>query len=232
VVGLVTAIIVLLGIWYFASRVSDYYDQIQTGVVDLSAFSSPEEISQLQGSQGAISDLPPELAVHNFADDPAIGAEDAELVIVAFEDFQCPFCGAVEPEIQTMLARHSDRIRFVYRDFPIAELHPQAAKAAEAGQCAHEQGQFWPYHDLLYRNQAALTVSDLKRYAAELQLNTAQFDNCLDTGKYTEEVSDDFADGVRAGVTGTPTFFFNGNRVAGVITAAGFDQIIHYFTQQ
>ncbi|MBI2411308.1 MAG: thioredoxin domain-containing protein [Candidatus Kerfeldbacteria bacterium] len=226
VVLLVGAILLLAIMMYFAKRTYSYYEQIRTGTVDFSQF----EHGATTNLTNAEEVKNPNLAyVNNFVDDPSIGPADAKLTIVAFEDFQCPNCGEVFLAEKQMLSQYGSQIRFVYRDFPITDLHEHAQAAAEAGQCANDQRKFWPYHDMLFQHQEQLDVTYLKQYAQQLGLNTDQFDNCLDSGKYTEEVKADFADGLRAGVGGTPTFFFNGNKLAGVITYAGFQKIINYF---
>lgn len=224
---LVMSIILLLVFGVIAKSTFDYYTDLSTNSLNLHSFETggKTEAKNLQ-TVGTIRNS----AAENFADDPSIGPSDAKLTIVMFEDFQCPFCRQQFAALRTAIAKYSDRVRFVYRDFPISELHANAQKAAEAANCANEQQQFWSYHDKLFLNADNLTVNDLKLYAAQLHLDTAKFDNCLDTGKYTAEVAADFQDGVQAGVTGTPTFFFNGNRLAGVLSEEGFKQLIAYFT--
>ncbi len=103
-------------------------------------------------------------------------------------------------------------MKLVYRDFLV---HSTSQKAQEAAECAEDQGKFWEMHDLLYQNQGALGVSDLKGYAQQLGLNTASFDSCLDSGKYASEVQKDTSEGRSYGVSGTPTFFINGNKLVG-----------------
>ena len=115
---------------------------------------------------------------------------------------------------------------FVYRDFPIAYIHADAQKAAEAGECADDQGKFWELHDMIYTNQERMTVDDLKQYAVQVGMSGRDFDACLDSGKYEQEVKNDLQDGYNAGVTGTPTFFINGIRVPGAIPLDVFDAIV------
>jgi protein-disulfide isomerase len=112
---------------------------------------------------------------------------------------------------------YGDKIRFVYRDFPLTSLHQYAEKAAEASECADDQGKFWEYHDLLFANQSALDVDSLKSYAAQLGLDTAKFNDCLDSGKQTAEVQKDAQDAKSYGATGTPAFFINGVLVSGAL---------------
>jgi protein-disulfide isomerase len=114
----------------------------------------------------------------------------------------------------------------VYRDFPLTSIHQYAQKAAEASECADDQGKFWEYHDLLFANQSTLDVDSLKGYAAELDLDTATFNDCLDEGKQSSEVEKDSQDAQAAGVTGTPAFFINGQLVSGAQPFSVFQQVI------
>lgn len=162
------------------------------------------------------------------ADDPWFGNRDAAVVVVEFGDFQCPYCQQAFPDIRSLMTKYRDRVLFIFRDFPISELHPEAAKAAEAGQCAWEQGsdRFWAMHDRLFLNQEDLTVPALKSYAASAGLDTSVFDRCLDSGGNAGEVSADYADGLAAGVQGTPTFFVNGRRFSGALPRDVLENII------
>jgi len=159
-------------------------------------------------------------------DDPARGPQNAAVTIVEFSDFQCPACKSyadqTEPQI---LSTYGDRIRYVFRDLPAAS-HPQAPKAAEAAQCAFDQGKFWEYHDKLFQSQAALDVDSLKAYAKALGLNESAFNTCLDSGKYTQEVQKDYQDAINYGVTSIPTFFINGRKLVGAAPFSSFQTII------
>jgi protein-disulfide isomerase len=149
-------------------------------------------------------------------DDPAQGAEDAAVTIIEFSDFQCPYCARFDTEtLPQILSNYGDRVRFVYRDFPLTSLHANAVKAAEASECADDQGKYWEYHDLLFQNQSALDDASLKSYAASLGLDTAAFDECLDSDSKVSEIQKDFQDGSAAGVQGTPAFFVNGILIEG-----------------
>lgn len=159
-------------------------------------------------------------------DDPSIGPLDAQVTVVEFSDFECPFCKQAFPIVRELMAQYGDRMRFVYRDFPIASLHEQATKAAEAGECAHVQGKFWALHDKIFQNAPAITVPELKQYAKEVGLSTAVFDACLDSGQYTQEVQSDLADGASLGVRGTPTWFINGHKIEGVIPRDVFVKLL------
>jgi protein-disulfide isomerase len=159
-------------------------------------------------------------------DDPAKGPADAPVTIVEFSDFQCPYCSRVNPTLARLKDRYGDSIRIVFRDFPLLQIHPQAAKAAEAGSCANEQGKFWPMHDLMFANQARLDVASLKQHAATAGLDAAAFEKCLDSGKHAAEWQKDAADAEKAGVQSTPAFFVNGRPVIGAVPYEQFSSVI------
>jgi protein-disulfide isomerase len=150
------------------------------------------------------------LTVPVSAHDHAQGPADAPVTLVEYGDYECPYCGKVFPIVQRIQERMGDRLRFVFRNFPIATSHPHARKAAEAAEAAGGQGQFWPMHDLLYRHQHALEDADLVRYAGRLGLDVERFEQDLSNHTYAQRVRDDFMSGVRSGVAGTPGFFING----------------------
>jgi protein-disulfide isomerase len=160
-------------------------------------------------------------------DDPSQGPADAKVTVIEFSDFQCPYCARFQADtLPQIMQNYGDKIRFVYRDFPLTSLHQYALKAAEASQCANEQGAYWKYHDMLFQNQSALDDASLKNYAATLQLDTATFNQCLDSDKYMSEVQKDYQDGLAAGVQGTPAFFVNGNLIEGAQPYAVFKAAI------
>jgi protein-disulfide isomerase len=145
----------------------------------------------------------------SIADNPSLGKPDAPVTVIEFSDYQCPFCQRfVRNTLPTLKTDYIDtgKVRYVFRDFPLA-IHRQARKAAEAAHCAGEQGKYWEMHDVIFNNQQALKVEDLKEHARDLDLEPTTFDNCLEQGNYTAEIDKDFADGSAAGVTGTPSFF-------------------------
>lgn len=158
-------------------------------------------------------------------DDPVKGPANAKITIIEFSDYQCPFCARAEPTMNQIIDTYKDDIKIVYRDFPLG-FHENAQKAAEASECADEQGKFWEYHDKLFANQGALDIPSLKAYAIELKLNSAQFNQCLDSGKYEPEVKKDLEDGKAAGVSGTPAFFINGRLVSGAQPFDNFKKVI------
>ena len=153
----------------------------------------------------------PEPPVQNVSvdDDPARGEVNAPVTIVEFTDFQCPACAAMHPVLEEVLKSYGNKVRFVVRDFPLTQ-HENARKAAEAANAAHAQGKFFEYATLLFKNQKALEVASLKKYASDLGLNRARFDAELDRGMYGAEVEKDLEDGEMYGVGSTPTIFING----------------------
>ena len=162
-------------------------------------------------------------------DDPAKGPATAPVTIVEFSDFQCPYCARVGPTLKRVEEVYGEKVRIVFSDFPLLQIHKDAAKAAEAGTCAAEQGKFWPLHDKLFANQAKLTVADLKQHAKDAGLDAAAFDQCLDSGKQTAEWNEDLKDGERYGVTGTPAFFVNGRLLGG---AASFEKLAEVIDEE
>jgi protein-disulfide isomerase len=149
------------------------------------------------------------MAKVSIADNPSLGKTDAPITVIEFSDYQCPFCQRFVrntlPGLQTDYI-NTGKVRYIFRDFPLA-MHRQARKAAEAAHCAGEQGKYWEMHDVIFNNQQALKVEDLKEHASSLNLEPTAFNNCLEQGKYAAEIDKDFADGSAAGVTGTPSFF-------------------------
>lgn len=169
---------------------------------------------------------PLDSVLRNSQDDPFLGNPQADIVIVEFADFQCPYCQESAKIIKQVMARYPDDIYFIYRDFPITEIHPESLKAALAGQCAWEQGNFWDLHDLLFANQDNLDDKKIINLAAQAGLDLDRFANCLDNKKYLEEVLIDFEDGINLGVAGTPTFFVNGYSVSGIVPVDKWEELI------
>jgi len=161
-------------------------------------------------------------------DDPYLGAEDAPVTIVEFSDFQCPFCKRFREQTFNKIKENfidTGIVKFVYRDLPLS-FHPYAQKAAEAAQCAHEQGKFWEYHDKLFENQQQLDENSLKKYAADLGLDVEAFTTCLDSGKYEEETLKDAQAAAGQGIGGTPGFIINGKKISGAQPYDKFEQVI------
>ena len=152
----------------------------------------------------------PVVATVSIAGNPIMGKKDAPVTLVEFSDYQCPFCRRFsEGTLPALKEKYIDtgRVRYVFRDFPLDRIHPQARKAAEAAHCAEDQGKYWEMHDLLFKNQKDLQVGKLKAYARSLKLDPIAFDDCLEKDKYAAKVQKNLEDGVGAGIRGTPSFF-------------------------
>ena len=165
-------------------------------------------------------------------DDPYLGGENAKVTIIEFSDFACPFCAKFENEIlPKILEKYGDKIKFVYRDFPV---HENVSKlAAEAANCAGDQRKYWDYHKLLFEKQnewvkpnESLVRQKLYSFAEQLNLNMDDFKACMDSDKYDKEIQKDYIDGAKAGVTGTPTIFINGIKIVGAQPVEEFYKII------
>ena len=159
-------------------------------------------------------------------DDPSEGKADAPVTLVEYSDFQCPFCLRVMPTLKQLRVKYGDKIRVVWKDFPLTQIHPQAFVAAQAGNCAREQGKFWELHDKMFGNQSALQPDALKKYAADAGLDAAKFNQCLDSSKYEARVQDALSAGGRLGITSTPTVFVNGRIVSGAQPIEVFQSVI------
>jgi len=169
------------------------------------------------------------LALIETSDDPALGADKPLITIVEFGDFQCPFCKEEYPIIRRIASQYSDVVKLIYRDFPVPATHPDAIGAALAAGCAQEQGKFWEYHNLLYDNQSDLSVENLLVMAQGLNLNFDQFSQCLGDQKYLNEIQNDMLDGIKLGITGTPTFFINGYKIEGVISYSTWVDLVEKY---
>ena len=143
---------------------------------------------------------------------PWIGGASARLTIVEFTDFECPSCAATQPILEELVKEFGDRVKLVAHSFPL-DQHKHAAKAAEAAEAAREQGKYWEYVAILFKNQKALEVDKLKEYAGQLGLDRKKFDAALDSGKFADIVKRDVSEGDKLGVDSTPTVFINGKRV-------------------
>jgi protein-disulfide isomerase len=143
------------------------------------------------------------------------GRFDAAVTLVEYGDYQCPFCGRAYHVVEDVLDRVGDDVRYVYRHFPLSQIHPHAPLAAQAAEAAFAQGKFWPMHSALFESQDALELDDLMRYARGLGLNVEQFVEELQSGAHAPKVASDFRSGVRSGVNATPTFFVDGQRLDG-----------------
>ncbi len=201
----------------YITKNGNYFVQSAIPISD----SIPSQLPDDQELNQRINDVSPD-------DDAIKGEVNAPVTIIEFSDYECPFCGRffeqTLPELNEAYIK-TGKVKLIYRDFPL-DIHPNAQKAAEAAECAGEQGKYYEMHDKLFENQNALDVGSLKKYAKDIGLNTDEFNKCLDSGKMSDEVSQDFIDGQSYGVTGTPTFFINGKPLLGAQPFSEFEKII------
>ncbi len=157
---------------------------------------------------------------------PIRGVPEGSVTLVEFSDFHCPFCKRVQPTLEKVLDRYPDKVKLVFRDFPLDQLHPKARQAASAARCAGDQNKFWEYHDLLFANAPKASTKDLTAYAKQVGLNEEKFQSCLSDGVHKAAVQRDVEAGARLGITGTPMFFINGRPLSGALPFERFVQVI------
>jgi len=146
------------------------------------------------------------------AEDHAAGNPEATVTLVEYGDYECPHCGRAHPIVQRILAEFGADIKFVFRNFPLSEIHPHAVRAAAAAEFASGQGKFWEMHDTIFENQRALDDSHLAAYGSRLGLDPVDLVTALEDETILGRIEHDFMTGIRSGVNGTPTFFLNGTR--------------------
>ncbi|MFQ5440790.1 MAG: DsbA family protein [Nitrosopumilaceae archaeon] len=219
---LIVALMIVIGIAgyfsgsYFSNPDSELVTKTELAEA-LSDFESKIESTQQMPSQPS---QPVEISLD---DDPIRGDPNAPITIVEFSDFQCPFCARFHVQtLPSLLEEYIDagKVNLVYRDFPIQSIHPNALPAAVAAECANEQGNYWDYHDALFEKQSDWSrldsnsaIAAFSQYADDIGLEKQQFDSCLETGKYLEEVQGDLSDGRDYDVTGTPAFFIGNEQI-------------------
>ena len=185
-------------------------------------------VASLQKAAGvAVTLLPPHVDV-TVGDSPSIGSANAPVTLVEFADYQCPYCHQMEPVVQSIREQYGDKIRFVYKNFPLPN-HQFAEKASEAALCAGQQGQYWAYHDRLFASNGPndLDVPGLKKTAADLKLDTARFNTCLDSGAEAATVARTLGEGKAIGISGTPSFTINGYYLSGAIPQEVLTDVIN-----
>ena len=169
-------------------------------------------------------------------DDPMLGSPDAKVLIIEFGDYQCPSCRMFWKDVEPRLKKEyidTGKVKLVFRDYPIVQIHPEALLAAEAVNCSADQNKYWQYHDKVFREQynkgddlVRFKAVDLKKWAKDIGIDPAKFDQCLDSEKYKNEVLKDKADGDAVSVQGTPTFFINGHVIGGAQPYPAFKNLI------
>jgi protein-disulfide isomerase len=168
--------------------------------------------------------LAPPRAKVDTQDAQMIGPANAPVTLVEFADYECPYCQKVAADVKKLQADLGDKVAFTYKDFPLP-MHARAEKAAEATRCASKQGKYWELHDELFRSKE-LDVDQIKAQARALKLDTAEFDRCLDSGEQAAVVERDRKEGMRLGITGTPSFFINGHFLSGALDYAALRQVV------
>jgi protein-disulfide isomerase len=153
-----------------------------------------------------------------------MGPKNAPVKVIEFADYECPYCQKVSPDLRKLQTEFGDKVSFTYRDFPLP-MHARAEKAAEAARCAGEQGKFWEFHDELFQSKE-LDFGQLKVHAQALNLDSTRFNKCLDSGDEAAAVAQDRKEGVRLGLTGTPSFFINGHFLSGAVDYATLRKIV------
>lgn len=184
--------------------------------------------SAVAETQQAEITIPEEVVRYDIPvdDDPSLGPADAPITLIEFSDYQCPFCTKWHDEVYArLMEEYKGKIRFVYRDLPLPS-HPEAQSAAEAANCAGEQGDYWEFHNALFSEKYGLGVEAYKKYADDLGLDSDALVACLIEGRYADEVQADYAFAGNLGVSSTPTFFINGIALVGAQPYEVFKQVI------
>jgi len=227
--GMIVALIAVVAIAAFFA--GSYFSNLNSDVVTQSELN--DAISKLESKIGNVQQAPsqPSQPLKISSDnDPIRGDPNAPITIIEFSDFQCPFCARFHVQTLPLLLQEyidTGKVNLVYRDFPIQSIHPNAMPAAVAAECANEQGNYWEYHDMLFEKQSGWSrldsnsaISTFSQYATDIGLEQQQFDSCLGSGKYLEEVQGDLSDGRDYDITGTPGFFI-GNEEIGFVKING-----------
>jgi len=216
--GLISAIaaISLVG---FVVMVFAYF---QKNSVDSAKANKTEDVnlgvSAKKPSPAAPAEGPGELAEIKITDEDHIrGNKNAPITLVEYSDFQCPYCSRFHDTMEQVMKDFPNDVRWVYKHFPLESIHPYARIAAEASECASEQGKFWEYHDELFANQVNFSADYFSAAAKKLGLNSSKFDQCLSSGKYAARVNSDFQAGQSIGVRGTPGSYINGQALGGAV---------------
>ena len=227
--GMIVALVAVVAVAAFFA--GSYFSIMDSDAITRSEFQ--QAISRLESKIESNQPTPqqaPQPVIISLDDDPIRGDPDAPITIVEFSDFQCPFCARFHVQTLPLIIEEyiaEGKVNLVYRDFPIQSIHPNALPAAVAAECADEQGKYWEYHDTLFEKQNSWNrldsnsaITTFSQYATDIGLEQEQFDSCLQTGKYLEEVQGDLRDGRDYDITGTPGFFI-GNEDIGFVKVNG-----------
>jgi len=230
--GTIVVAVLFLFIGYFLGNIFQIGVSSGQGSSITGQATSPIQLPSAQGSQQPQQPARVQVAIDG---EPSLGSKNAKVVVVEFDDFQCPFCKRFHDQTEGQIKKDyidAGKILFVHKDFPLP-FHTEADEMQEAAQCARDQGEekFWEYRTLVFSKQSEWAgksniVELSKQYAAEMKLDASKFDNCVDSAKYRSEVQGDIQEGSTAGVSGTPTFFVNGLELVGAQPYSAFQQVI------
>ena len=226
--GFIAVICLVLG---FSWRVFGFYREIRDGTINPALAYTTTDFTRAATAFAAKASQNANSASLVGVNTPSLGEKKAKITVVEFADFGCPYSQEVASIVRAIAQKYPTDVRVVFRNFPIEEIHPGSTIAAQAGGCAAEQGKFWEYHDAVLASNEPLGVDMLSSIAENIALDIKQFARCIDSNYYANGVESDIADGVAAGVTGTPTFFFNGQKVEGSIPFTVFTQILDAMLQ-
>lgn len=222
--GTIITLAVLFLLGAFVWKVVYFAQEIRSGGMNFADLNYSQTVSSMTKlASQPVTDKVVDVVVK---DRPTLGKLGTPVTIVEFGDFSCPFSRASSFVVRALAAQYPNQVAFIYRDFPLSEIHPFAEKAAEAAACAQAQNKFWEFHDKLYQNQNTIDDTSFEQFASQLNLDTAKFHGCLVNHTYAKQVADDYQAGFDAGVRGTPTFFINGNRIPGSIPQNVLEQVI------
>jgi protein-disulfide isomerase len=182
-------------------------------------------VQSLRDKASVLITLAPPRADFALGDAPRLGPENAPIQLVEFADYECPYCVKVFPEVKKLRAEYGDKISFYFKDLPLP-MHSHARKAAEAARCAGDQKKYWEYHEKLFTSGNQLEVPQLKKLAAEMGMDSARFDKCLDSSEQAAAVQKDFTEATGIGISATPAFFMNGHFFTGAVDVKELRQMV------
>jgi len=216
-------------VYYEGLETDQPYDQVRQKILDKirelrTKKITAEYVKALRDKTTINVELAPPQAKVEVANSLTYGPKTAKVTLVEFADYECPYCQKVAPDMKKLMADLGDKVTFEYRDFPLP-MHARAEKAAEAARCANKQNKFWDFHDEIFHSKE-LDVDQLKAQARALKLDAAEFDKCLDTGEEAAAVEKDKKEGIRLGISGTPSFFINGHYLSGALDYAALRQVV------
>jgi protein-disulfide isomerase len=232
VLFVIAAAVVLVPVVYVGYLTTSYYVQFKTGTIV-----SPEErrlqasISRTAANAEVTAEDLERIIPAGIA--PELGNRDARVTVIEFIDYLCPFCKRNAPDVRRVMAGMGGQVRFLIRDFPIVELHPNAREAALAANCVLEQGQepYWRFHDMIFAYPVEPGPNDFRTIAERTNIDMNAFDACMDARRYDRKIDEDIDVGIAAGVGGTPTFFVNGVRFQGVMNESALTKALSYFLE-